>query len=124
MAASAKMSMKALKSAASHGIPPPGIDPRLKRNERKRQTVEQLLTSVGRTFGEVEIAISAVTLAELVHGVARANTPEIRQARRAFIDELKKHVPVHPVTDSTAEIAGQISGSRRPRASHSRPMTC
>jgi predicted nucleic acid-binding protein len=45
--------------------------------ERKRQTVEQLLTS-----------------------------------RRAFIDELKKHVPVHPVTDSTAEIAGQISGEQ------------
>jgi len=80
--------------------------------ERKRQTVEEFLTSIGRTFGEVEIAISAVTLAELVHGVARANTSEIRTARRAFIDELKKHVPVHPVTDSTAEIAGQISGEQ------------
>lgn len=80
--------------------------------ERKRQTVEQLLTSVGQAFGEIEIAISAVTLAELVHGVARANIPEIRIARRAFIDELKKHVPVHPVTDSTAEIAGQISGEQ------------
>jgi len=80
--------------------------------ERKRETVEQLLTSVGQAFGEVEIAISAVTLAELVHGVARANTPEIRIARRAFIDELKKHVPVHPITDSTAEIAGQISGEQ------------
>src|SRR6266542_3225860 len=59
--------------------------------ERKRQSVEDLLMFVGKTFGEIEIAISAVTLAELVHGVARANTPEIRQARRAFIDELKKH---------------------------------
>ncbi len=80
--------------------------------ERKRQTIEEFLTSIGWTFGEVEIAVSAVTLAELVHGVARANTPEIRIARRAFIDELKKHVPVHPVTDSTAEIPGQISGEQ------------
>jgi predicted nucleic acid-binding protein len=40
--------------------------------ERKRQTIEELLTSIGQTFGEVEIATSAVTLAELVHGVARA----------------------------------------------------
>jgi predicted nucleic acid-binding protein len=80
--------------------------------ERKRQTVEEFLTFVGQSFGEIEIAISAVTLAELVHGVVRANTPEIRDARRAFIDELKKHVPVHPVTDSTAEIAGQISGEQ------------
>ncbi len=80
--------------------------------ERKRQTVEQLLTSVGQAFGEVEIAISAVTLAELVHGVARANTPEVRLTRRTLIDELKKHAPVHPVTDSTTEIARQISGEQ------------
>src|SRR5215831_13771358 len=80
--------------------------------ERKRQTVEELLTSVGQAFGEVEIAISAVTLAELVHGVARASTPEVRRSRRAFIDELKKHVPVHPVTDSTGEIAGLIGGEQ------------
>src|ERR1041385_4960208 len=80
--------------------------------ERKRKTVEELLTSIGQAFGEIEIAMSAVSLAELVHGVARANTPEIRTARRAFIDELKIHVPVHPVTDSTAEIAGQISGEQ------------
>jgi len=39
--------------------------------ERKRQTVEEFLTSVRQTFGETEIAISAITLAELVHGVAR-----------------------------------------------------
>jgi len=44
--------------------------------------------------------------------VARANSSEIRVARRAFIDELKKHVPVHPVTESTAEIAGQISSEQ------------
>ena len=71
-----------------------------------------MLASVARAFGEIEIAISAVTLAELVHGVARANTPQIREDRRAFIDELKKHVPVHPITDSTAEIAGQLSGEQ------------
>jgi predicted nucleic acid-binding protein len=90
--------------------------------ERKRQTVEELLTFVRETFGEIEIAISAVTLAELVHGVARANTPEIRNHRRAFIDELKKHVPVHPVSDSTAEIAGRLGASRRARASRFRLM--
>ena len=109
------MSRKGSESAASHGILPPGTDSRFQRNhrrERKRQTVEDLLTSIEQAFGEIEIAISAVTLAELVHGVARANTPEIRHGRRAFIDELKKHVPVHPVTDNTAEVAGQISGEQ------------
>jgi predicted nucleic acid-binding protein len=60
----------------------------------------------------VEIAICSVTVAELVHGVYRANTREIRQRRRAFIDELKRHVPVHPVTDETGEIIGRISGEQ------------
>src|ERR1700757_4919629 len=109
------MSRKGLESAASHGIPLPGIDPRssvIIAAEWKHQSVEDLLLFLGQTFGEIEIAVSAVTLAEVVHGVVRANTPEIRQTRRAFIDELKKHIPVHPVTDSTAEIAGQISGEQ------------
>ncbi len=44
--------------------------------ERKGQTVEQLLERVHQVFGEVEIAICSVTVAELVHGVYRANTPE------------------------------------------------
>ena len=53
-----------------------------------------------------------MTLVELVHGVARANTPRTKEARRAFIDELKRHVPVHPVTETTAEIAGRLSGEQ------------
>lgn len=60
----------------------------------------------------MEIAICSVTVAEFVHGVYRANTPEIRQRRRDFIDELKRHVPVHAVTDETGEIVGQISGEQ------------
>ena len=80
--------------------------------ERKGLSVEQLLESLMQLFGEVEIALSTVTVAELVHGVYRANTPQIRKRRRAFIDELKRHVPVHPVTEETAEIVGQISGEQ------------
>jgi predicted nucleic acid-binding protein len=60
----------------------------------------------------VEIATCAVTVAELAHGVYRANTAHIRQRRRTFIDELQRHVPVHPVTDETGEIIGQISGEQ------------
>jgi tRNA(fMet)-specific endonuclease VapC len=80
--------------------------------ERKRQTVEQLLEAIQQRFGETEISMSAVTLAELVHGVVRSNTPERRARRRAFIDELKLDVPVHPVTDTTAELAGTIGGEQ------------
>ena len=54
--------------------------------ERKSQRVEELLTSIGHSFGGVEIAISAVSLAELVHGVARANTAELAAAGRSSMN--------------------------------------
>ena len=80
--------------------------------ERAGKPVEELLEGFRNAFGEIEISISAVTVLELVHGVARARTPEIRDRRRAFIDELKRHVPVHPVTDEAAELGGVISGEQ------------
>lgn len=80
--------------------------------ERGGHAVEGLLEQIRSSFGEVEIAISAVTVAELVHGVYRAKTEEVRHRRRMFIDELKRHVPVYPVTDETGEIIGRISGEQ------------
>ena len=80
--------------------------------ERKHQTVEQFLDGIRQRFGELEIAISSVTVAELVHGVERARTLEIRQRRRAFIDEIKRHVPVQSVTEETGELAGTLSGTQ------------
>jgi tRNA(fMet)-specific endonuclease VapC len=80
--------------------------------ERKRQTVEEFLNGFRQSFGEVEVSISAVTVAELAHGVARALTPEARGRRRAFLDELKKHVPVQPVTDDSGELARKLSGEQ------------
>lgn len=83
--------------------------------ERTGRTVEAFLEGIRNAFGEVAVTISAVTVVELVHGVARANTTEIRDRRRAFIDELKKHVPVHRVSDEAAELAGAISGEQAAR---------
>ena len=85
------------------------------RAERNRQTVEDFLVEVKQHFGEIEVAISAVTVAELVHGVERTDKAEIRQRRRAFIDKRKKYVPVHPVTDETGELAGTLGGSQAAR---------
>src|SRR5438552_2528790 len=90
--------------------------------ERKHQTVEELLDSIQQRFGEIEITMSAITVAELAHGIARAQDPKIRNRRRAFIDELKKHIPVHPITDATAEIAGTIGGEQATKASRSQSM--
>jgi predicted nucleic acid-binding protein len=93
--------------------------------ERKHQTVEELLESIQQRFGEIAITMSAVTLAELVHGVARANTPERRTRRRAFIDELKQDVPV-PSRNRRDGRTGpeRLVASRRQRASRFRSMIC
>jgi predicted nucleic acid-binding protein len=47
-------------------------------------------------------------VAELAHGVHRADTPERRQTRRAFLDDLKGTVPIYPITGETAELVGKI----------------
>ena len=70
--------------------------------ERRRLTAEQAPESVRMLIGETPIVLSAVTVAEIGHGIYRANTPELRGRRRAFLDELKATVPIYPLTESTA----------------------
>ncbi len=49
-------------------------------------------------------------MAELVHGAYRAKTPDLGQRRREYIEELVSLVPVHPATNRTAWLVGQIEG--------------
>ena len=53
-----------------------------------------------------------MTVVELTHGIQRAKLEERRQRRQAFIDELIRDVPVHPVTVETAKLAGRIDGEQ------------
>jgi len=62
--------------------------------------------------GDAPIVISVMTVAELAHGIYRANTPERRERRRQFVDELKTHVPIHPITEATAEIIARVGGEQ------------
>ena len=78
--------------------------------ERRQLNVAQFLKQIVQKLGEREAAISPITVAELVHGIHRANTEERRTRRRAFLDDLKATVPVYPITDNTAELVGKISG--------------
>jgi predicted nucleic acid-binding protein len=76
--------------------------------ERQRLTVAQFLRVVTDLIGEREVAICSISVAELAHGVYRADTAERRQARRTFLDDLKAAVAVHPITAETAELVGPI----------------
>jgi len=46
----------------------------------------------------------------LSHGVSRADSPERRERRQRFLDELLAGVPIQPVTVLVALRAGQIDG--------------
>ena len=83
--------------------------------ERQHLSVAQFLKQIIEKIGEMEAALCAITVAELVHGVYRADTPERRERRRVFLDELKAAVPVYPITDSTAELVGKIGAESSAR---------
>jgi tRNA(fMet)-specific endonuclease VapC len=78
--------------------------------ERKGQNARQALSEIaGRAAGD-DVAMSVVTLIELAHGAARADTPERKTMRRQFLYELTTALPVHAVTVPVALRAGQIDG--------------
>ena len=78
--------------------------------ERQELIVAQFLRRIIQKIGERQAALRSITVAELAHGIYRANTPDRRNRRRVFLDELKAALPVHPVTDITAELVGKIGG--------------
>jgi predicted nucleic acid-binding protein len=80
--------------------------------ERQGQNARKMLTAVSARVGEMDIAISVVTLLELAHGAARADSPARRAQRQQFIQELLLAVPVHPVTVPVALRARQIAARR------------
>jgi predicted nucleic acid-binding protein len=76
------------------------------------------LSEIALLVAGEDVAVSVVTLVELAHGVARANTAE-RKARRAqFLHELVAALPVHPVTVPVALRGGQIDGENTARGVH------
>jgi predicted nucleic acid-binding protein len=78
--------------------------------ERQGRNARQALAEIAvRAAGE-DVAISVVTLIELAHGVARANTPQRAATRRQFLNELIIALPVYPVTVPVALRTGQIDG--------------
>jgi predicted nucleic acid-binding protein len=80
--------------------------------ERRKLIAAQAIESVQKTIGEAPVALSVVTVAEIGHGIYRANTPEIRRRRQTFLDDLKATVPVYPLTEATAEIVARIGGEQ------------
>ncbi len=65
--------------------------------------------------GEIDYALSVVTIVEITHGIYRARTDEGRERRRAFSEELRRDLLVHSITVEIAELAGRLEGQQAAR---------
>ncbi len=83
--------------------------------ERDGQNARQMLASAAAKFPGTEVGISVVTLIELAHGAARADSPERRTKRHRFIEELRLALPIYPVTVPLALRTGQVDGENQAR---------
>jgi tRNA(fMet)-specific endonuclease VapC len=84
-------------------------------SERQGKNARQTFSVIASAIGEMEIGISVITLIELAHGAARADTLERRAKREKFIQEVVTAVPVHPVTIPIALRAGFLDGENQAR---------
>ena len=75
--------------------------------------VAQLIDRVVKLTGDQDAALSAVGLTELIHGIYRAQTPQMRVRREAFLRELLADLTVYPYTKETAILAGRIDGEQQ-----------
>src|SRR5579863_1541529 len=83
--------------------------------ERRGQSLAQILKSLRIALGEVDVALSVITIVELTHGIYRAKSDADRERRRTFAQELRRDITVHPVTVEIAELAGRIEGEQAAR---------
>jgi hypothetical protein len=83
--------------------------------ERRGDTPEQLVRQVIGLAGNQEAALSSVGLTELVHGIYRATSAQIRLRRQSFVEELRIGLTVYPYTSETAMLAGRIDGEQTAR---------
>jgi len=80
--------------------------------ERRGETVKQVILRVRAACGDVESALSAISIVELTHGIYRARTAADKLSRKAFADELARDMIVHPVSLGVAQLAGRIEGEQ------------
>jgi tRNA(fMet)-specific endonuclease VapC len=81
--------------------------------ERQGKNARQVLTAIAEKIGETEVGISAMTVIELAHGAARADSPERKARRENFIEELLIGMPAYPVSVSIALRVGRIDGENQ-----------
>jgi predicted nucleic acid-binding protein len=81
-------------------------------SERRRESVGEILSRVRALHGEIDIALSAVSVVELTHGIYRARNDADRERRRVFSQGIFQDIIVHPVSLEIAQLAGKVEGEQ------------
>jgi len=81
-------------------------------SERRGKGVEDILRRIRAVHGEIDIALSAVSVVELAHGIYRAKTDADRTRRRVFAEGVFHGLIVHPMTLEIAQLAGRLEGEQ------------
>ena len=81
-------------------------------SERRGESIEDILRQARTSHGEIDIAMSAVSVVELTHGIYRAKTEAQRERRRVFAEGAFQDLIVHPVSLEIAQLAGKIEGEQ------------
>ena len=81
--------------------------------ERGAQSVGKLLREIKALTGPTEVMISAITVIEVAHGIWRANTPELAERRRVWLQEVFAAISVQPFTKEMGERAAKIDAESR-----------
>lgn len=81
--------------------------------ERDAKPVSRLLSMLQNEHGENEIVLSSITVVELEHGLHRANTAELIQKRRDYLDTIFSAIPVEPFTKEMAQLAAKIDAETK-----------
>ena len=80
--------------------------------ERKGIRVQEI---IARLIERGPLTISAMSLIELAHGIARANSQAIRAERERFVRAVQASFPVIPLNGETAIATGLLDGDLRGR---------
>jgi tRNA(fMet)-specific endonuclease VapC len=81
--------------------------------ERNRLTPADLVAEILARWGDVELAISAMSAGELLHGCWRADTPARRARREEFVEALLAALPVVPLTLPVMRVFAEIDAQLR-----------
>lgn len=90
------------------------------RAEKERLTPASLMAEILDRWGDVELAISAMSAGELLHGCWRADTPARRARREEFVEAVLAAVPVVAITLTIMRVFAEVdarlraAGSRLP----------